>query len=70
MLPAPLAQQIEQALHGLRYGSLQLIIHDAQLVRIERIERIRLTDSSEASHNTHGQPTTPAEVRHDHVQEE
>ena len=69
MTPSPrltptLAQRLEQALRGLRYGAVQLVIHDTQIVRIERIERIRLTGSPEALSLTPGRPTT-TEVCHD-----
>lgn len=57
MLSPTLAKQVEQALCGLRYGSIQLIVHDAQIVRIERLERIRLTDSSEALSDPTRHPT-------------
>ena len=63
-VPPTIAQQVEAALQGLRYGSVQLIIHDAKVVRIERVERIRLTDASEALTDTSGRPTTSLEVRH------
>ena len=52
-------RQLEQALHGLAYGSIQLIVHDSQIVRIERLERIRLTGSPEAEPITDGRPTAP-----------
>ena len=35
-------RQLEQALQGLAYGSVQLVIHEGRIVRIERVERIRL----------------------------
>ena len=58
MLPKRMVQQLETALHNLRYGTVQLIVHDAQVVRIERVERIRLpspVDSDpEEAHQTHG----------------
>ena len=65
-LTPSLAQQIESALRGLRYGAIQLVIHDAQIVRIERVERIRLTGSPEAASSTYGRPTTTMEVRRNH----
>ena len=52
-------RQLEQALRGLAYGSIQLIVHDSQIVRIERLERIRLTGSPEAEPITDGRPTAP-----------
>lgn len=33
---------IREALKGLRYGTIQLTVHEGKLVRIERVERIRL----------------------------
>lgn len=35
------AQKIFDALKGIRYGSLEIIIHDAKVVQIERKEKIR-----------------------------
>ena len=59
--PASLWLAIEQALKALRYGSVQLIVHEGQVVRIERIERIRLSDSHGSPHVTSGQPTITME---------
>ena len=56
-LPSSLAREVERALRGLCYGTVQLVVHESRVVRIERLERIRLTDSSEATPNTSGQPT-------------
>ncbi len=70
MLSPTITHQLEEALRGLRYGSIQLVVHDAQVVRIERLERIRLTDTSEATPITlSGRPTTSTEVRHDQRKE-
>ena len=49
-----LLDRLNVALKGLRYGSVHLVIHDAKVVRIERIERIRLTGSPEALNNISG----------------
>ena len=56
---------IEDALKTLRYGAIQLIVHEGQIVRIERIERIRLTDSSGSLHDTSRRPTPTSEARHE-----
>jgi hypothetical protein len=37
-----LAQAILKAVRGLRYGSLEIVVHDSKIVRIEKRERIRL----------------------------
>ena len=70
MLSSAIAQQIEQALRGLHYGTVQLVIHDATLVRIERIERLRLTVSTEAASSQTSQPTTSLEAWPEIPQEE
>ena len=62
-LSAAVVKELESALHALRYGSIQLVVHDAKVVRIERIERIRLTDPSEATTVTSGEPTPSREER-------
>ena len=46
---AGLAETILQAIRGLKYGSLEIIVHDAKVVRIERHERIRLDIDSESA---------------------
>ncbi len=58
MLPPALIQQLQNALRGLQYGSVHLVIHDAQVVRIERLERMRLTGPPEALTDITGRPTT------------
>ena len=62
MLDNRVASRIEQALQGLEHGSIQLVIHDAQVVRIERIEKVRLTVSTEALIKSARQPTDSPEV--------
>ena len=42
MLSQTMAQRVASALRGLQYGSVHLVIHEGQVVRIERIERISL----------------------------
>ncbi|MEP6891835.1 MAG: YezD family protein [Nitrospirota bacterium] len=42
-----LMQQVLRALQEIRYGSVEIVIHDAKVVQIERKEKIRIdTDSS------------------------
>jgi hypothetical protein len=35
-------QKILEALQGIRYGSVEIIIHDGRIVQIERKEKLRL----------------------------
>ena len=60
-----LTRQLERALRHLRYGTVQLVVHDAQIVRIERVERIRLTDTSEALTLDTDRPTDTPEAGQD-----
>jgi hypothetical protein len=47
---------IQQALKGLEFGHIQLVVHDGQVVRIERLEKIRVL--SQAQQDT-SQPEIP-----------
>jgi hypothetical protein len=38
---SPLLQQINHALRGLRYGAIEITIHDGYIVQIERREKQR-----------------------------
>ncbi len=40
---AELEQQILRAIKNVRYGSVEIIIHDSKIVQIERKEKIRFT---------------------------
>ena len=44
-----LEQQILRAIKNVRYGSVEIIIHDSQVVQIERREKIRF--ASERAEN-------------------
>lgn len=35
-------EKVSELLHGLRYGTLELTVHDGRVVQIERRERVRL----------------------------
>lgn len=35
-------RQIARALNGLRYGSVEVVVHDGKVVQIERHEKVRL----------------------------
>ncbi len=41
-----LTQQILRALQEIRYGSVEIVIHDSQVVQIERKEKIRIDRDS------------------------
>ena len=41
-----LTQKIFRALQEIRYGSLEIIIHDSRIVQIERREKIRIDTAS------------------------
>ena len=41
--------QIRQALDGLRYGQVTIVIHDGSVVQIDRTEKRRFRNSSSSS---------------------
>lgn len=42
-------EQIREALEGLRYGQVTIVIHDGAVVQIDRTEKRRFRNSSSAS---------------------
>lgn len=42
-----LLQRCQQALHGLRYGEVTVIVQDGVIVQVERTERLRLPREGE-----------------------
>ena len=43
---ASILREIQTALHGLRFGSVEITVHNGQVVQIERKEKIRLQQPS------------------------
>jgi hypothetical protein len=41
-----LTDKILRALSGIRYGSVEIIVHEGQVVQIERTEKLRLDPAS------------------------
>ncbi|GIZ13204.1 sulfur starvation response protein OscA [Pseudomonas sp. NCCP-436] len=39
---ASILREIQTALHGLKFGSVEITVHNSQVVQIERKEKIRL----------------------------
>lgn len=39
-----ISQQIAKVLSGIRYGSVEIIIHESKVVQIERKEKIRFEE--------------------------
>ena len=39
---ASILREIQTALHGLKFGSVEITVHNGQVVQIERKEKIRL----------------------------
>jgi len=40
-LPQPLLQELCEALRAIRYGTIELVIHDGRVVQLERREKVR-----------------------------
>ena len=49
-----LLQTILRAIRNLRFGTLEIVVHDSKVVRIERRERIRLDVDSETQPHSGG----------------
>ncbi|HUL13775.1 MAG TPA: YezD family protein [Methylococcaceae bacterium] len=45
------SQKILEALQGIRYGSVEIIIHDGRIVQIERKEKLRLDNGCSPGQN-------------------
>ena len=43
---ASILHEINRALHGLRFGAVEITVHNGQIVQIERKEKIRLQAAS------------------------
>ncbi len=42
ILSSELSELLAAALQGLRFGSLEIVVHEGQIVHVERRERLRL----------------------------
>ena len=51
-----LLRTILRAIRNLRFGTLEIVVHDSKVVRIERRERIRLDVDSETQPHRGGTP--------------
>ncbi len=40
-LPPALLQELRRALRSIRYGAVELVIHDGRVVQLERREKVR-----------------------------
>jgi hypothetical protein len=40
-LPLPFVRELRNALSSIRYGAIELIIHDGRVVQLERREKVR-----------------------------
>ncbi|MEZ0332470.1 MAG: YezD family protein [Gemmatimonadales bacterium] len=41
-LPPLILRELEQALRTIRYGSVELVIHEGRVVQLERREKVRV----------------------------
>ncbi len=55
MADTALISVIDRALKDLQYGTVQIVVHEGKLVRVERIERLRIpSDQTMGSTAYHG----------------
>lgn len=50
-LPADLLEQLRSALKGLRFGTIELTVHEGAVVQIERREKVRISLKSGLTDN-------------------
>ena len=55
-----LSPTVLRALRGLRFGSVEIVVHDGRVVQIERRERVRL-DRRATVHRTAGTEQRPSD---------
>ena len=49
-VPESVLQSIQQALHGLRFGQVTIIVQDGRVIQIDRMERHRLGSTKSSGH--------------------
>lgn len=49
MAPTPLIHQIALAICSIRYGAVNVTIHDGRIVQVEKIEKIRVPEPADLS---------------------
>lgn len=51
-------ERILRSLEGLEYGSIQIVVHDSQIMQIERVEKYRfpIEKSGTSKGRSHDQP--------------
>ena len=53
-------RQITQAVRSLRYGTVQITVHDARIVQIDKVEKVRIVPSADLTPGGHS-TTTPSD---------
>lgn len=64
-LVAALAPQLARALAELRFGAVELVVHDGRVVQIERRDRLRLAADPEPGEASRTSPSVPSRPRPD-----
>ena len=41
--------RVREALRGLRYGEVRIVVHDGSVVQVERTEKLRFVNASEST---------------------
>lgn len=47
--------RVQEAVGGLRYGTVQVVVHDGRVVQIERTERFRYENTADRQKNASSQ---------------
>jgi hypothetical protein len=46
---APVEREILDAVRGIRFGSVEIVIHDSRVVQVIRTEKVRVDESARVS---------------------
>lgn len=50
--PAEIAAWLEMTVRAIRYGSVEIVVHDGRIVQIERKEKLRLESPTSSPRKT------------------
>jgi hypothetical protein len=64
VMPSELSELLARALRDLRFGSLEIVVHDGQVVHVERRERLRLKRTTDRPPESRTRMSNPPDRTH------
>lgn len=62
-VPTTLERRVLEAIRTLRYGTVEITVHDAEIVQVERREKVRYVDGSPVQPAGNGVKHRPPDIR-------